>query len=50
MSKNHQNTLAVNFPFYTILSLVLCQEWIGKSVLEDFQEDFVVDLGPEIVG
>ncbi|XP_036387647.1 Fanconi anemia group D2 protein [Megalops cyprinoides] len=26
------------------------QEWIGKSVLEDFQEDFVVDLGPEIQG
>uniref|UniRef100_A0AAR2IJM7 FA complementation group D2 n=1 Tax=Pygocentrus nattereri TaxID=42514 RepID=A0AAR2IJM7_PYGNA len=24
--------------------------WIGKSVLEDFQEDFVVDLGPEIAG
>ncbi|TVK90533.1 Fanconi anemia group D2 protein [Bagarius yarrelli] len=24
--------------------------WIGKSVLEDFQEDFVVDLGPEIPG
>nr|XP_015202792.1 PREDICTED: Fanconi anemia group D2 protein [Lepisosteus oculatus] len=26
------------------------QEWIGKSVLEDFQDDFVVDLGPEIQG
>ncbi|MGH0174593.1 UNVERIFIED_CONTAM: hypothetical protein FKN15_002092 [Acipenser sinensis] len=25
-------------------------EWIGMSVLEDFQEDFVVDLGPEIKG
>uniref|UniRef100_A0A671Q8N1 FA complementation group D2 n=1 Tax=Sinocyclocheilus anshuiensis TaxID=1608454 RepID=A0A671Q8N1_9TELE len=24
----------------------LVQAWIGKSVLEDFQEDFVVDLGP----
>uniref|UniRef100_A0AAY4DYK1 FA complementation group D2 n=1 Tax=Denticeps clupeoides TaxID=299321 RepID=A0AAY4DYK1_9TELE len=24
--------------------------WIAKSVLEDFQEDFVVDLGPEISG
>lgn len=28
----------------------LVQAWIGKSVLEDFQEDFVVDLGPEIPG
>ncbi|KAF5909350.1 Fanconi anemia group D2 protein, partial [Clarias magur] len=28
----------------------LVQAWIGKSVLEDFQEDFVVDLGPEISG
>ncbi|KAL2091556.1 hypothetical protein ACEWY4_013819 [Coilia grayii] len=28
----------------------LIQAWIGKSVLEDFQEDFVVDLGPEISG
>ncbi|KAI1890915.1 hypothetical protein AGOR_G00158510 [Albula goreensis] len=28
----------------------LVQEWIGKSVLEDFQEEFVVDLGPEISG
>ncbi|XP_066554205.1 Fanconi anemia group D2 protein isoform X1 [Amia ocellicauda] len=28
----------------------LVQEWIGKSVLEDFQEDFVVDLGPEMKG
>ncbi|KAL6457873.1 hypothetical protein MHYP_G00331030 [Metynnis hypsauchen] len=28
----------------------LVQVWIGKSVLEDFQEDFVVDLGPEIAG
>uniref|UniRef100_A0A8B9KPC9 FA complementation group D2 n=1 Tax=Astyanax mexicanus TaxID=7994 RepID=A0A8B9KPC9_ASTMX len=28
----------------------LVQAWIGKSVLEDFQEDFVVDLGPEIAG
>ncbi|XP_066521837.1 Fanconi anemia group D2 protein [Hoplias malabaricus] len=28
----------------------LVQEWIGKSALEDFQEDFVVDLGPEIKG
>ncbi|KAL0978329.1 hypothetical protein UPYG_G00169090 [Umbra pygmaea] len=26
----------------------LVQAWIGKSVLEDFQEDFVVDLGPDI--
>ncbi|KAJ8409352.1 hypothetical protein AAFF_G00235500 [Aldrovandia affinis] len=26
------------------------QEWIAKSVLEDFQEEFVVDLGPEISG
>ncbi|XP_023659923.1 Fanconi anemia group D2 protein isoform X2 [Paramormyrops kingsleyae] len=26
------------------------QEWIGKSVLEDFQEDFVIDLGPDIQG
>ncbi|XP_057186897.1 Fanconi anemia group D2 protein isoform X2 [Triplophysa rosa] len=26
----------------------LVQAWIGKRVLEDFQEDFVVDLGPEI--
>ncbi|XP_077054270.1 Fanconi anemia group D2 protein isoform X2 [Siphateles boraxobius] len=24
--------------------------WIGKSVLEDFQEDFIVDLGPDISG
>ncbi|XP_073707909.1 Fanconi anemia group D2 protein [Garra rufa] len=28
----------------------LVQAWIGKSVLEDFQEDFVVDLGPDIPG
>ncbi|KAI4901467.1 hypothetical protein NFI96_014945, partial [Prochilodus magdalenae] len=28
----------------------LVQVWIGKSVLEDFQEDFVVDLGPELTG
>ncbi|KAJ8258595.1 hypothetical protein COCON_G00176070 [Conger conger] len=28
----------------------LVQEWIGKSVLENFQDDFVVDLGPEIPG
>ncbi|CAB1353816.1 unnamed protein product, partial [Coregonus sp. 'balchen'] len=28
----------------------LVQAWIGKSVLEDFQEDFVVDLGPDITG
>ncbi|KAJ3603047.1 hypothetical protein NHX12_030791, partial [Muraenolepis orangiensis] len=28
----------------------LVQEWIGKSVLEDFQDDFVVDLGPQITG
>ncbi|KAF4079161.1 hypothetical protein AMELA_G00189910 [Ameiurus melas] len=28
----------------------MVQAWIGKSVLEDFQEDFVVDLGPEISG
>ncbi|XP_076125182.1 Fanconi anemia group D2 protein [Alosa pseudoharengus] len=28
----------------------LIQAWIGKSVLEDFQEDFVVDLGPDISG
>ncbi|KAF3689815.1 Fanconi anemia group D2 protein [Channa argus] len=26
------------------------QEYIGKSVLDDFQDDFVVDLGPEITG
>uniref|UniRef100_A0A7N6AQA6 FA complementation group D2 n=1 Tax=Anabas testudineus TaxID=64144 RepID=A0A7N6AQA6_ANATE len=26
------------------------QEHIGKSVLDDFQDDFVVDLGPEITG
>ncbi|KAM7402059.1 hypothetical protein PAMP_017329 [Pampus punctatissimus] len=26
------------------------QEMIGKSVLDDFQEDFVVDLGPDITG
>uniref|UniRef100_A0A8C9TTH6 FA complementation group D2 n=1 Tax=Scleropages formosus TaxID=113540 RepID=A0A8C9TTH6_SCLFO len=25
-------------------------EWIGKSVLEDFQEDFVIDLTPDISG
>ncbi|CAL8338893.1 unnamed protein product [Merluccius merluccius] len=25
-------------------------EWIGKSVLEDFQDDFVVDLGMEMTG
>uniref|UniRef100_A0A672Q6L9 Fanconi anemia group D2 protein-like n=1 Tax=Sinocyclocheilus grahami TaxID=75366 RepID=A0A672Q6L9_SINGR len=24
--------------------------WIGKSVLEDFQEDFIVDLGPDLSG
>lgn len=23
---------------------------IGKSVLQDFEDDFVVDLGPEISG
>ncbi|KAM3877832.1 Fanconi anemia group D2 protein [Diretmus argenteus] len=28
----------------------LVQEWIGKSVLDDFQDDFVVDLGPDIKG
>ncbi|MCJ8729542.1 hypothetical protein PDJAM_G00107680 [Pangasius djambal] len=28
----------------------LVQTWIGKGVLEDFQEDFVMDLGPEIPG
>uniref|UniRef100_A0A4W4HSZ0 FA complementation group D2 n=1 Tax=Electrophorus electricus TaxID=8005 RepID=A0A4W4HSZ0_ELEEL len=28
----------------------LVQAWIGKSVLEEFQEDFVVDLGAEIAG
>uniref|UniRef100_A0A8C1Z2Y1 FA complementation group D2 n=1 Tax=Cyprinus carpio TaxID=7962 RepID=A0A8C1Z2Y1_CYPCA len=28
----------------------LVQAWIGKSVLEDFQEDFVVDLGPDLSG
>ncbi|KAJ7999200.1 hypothetical protein DPEC_G00212960 [Dallia pectoralis] len=28
----------------------LVQAWIGKSVLEDFQEDFVVDLGPDTTG
>ncbi|KAF3856398.1 hypothetical protein F7725_017121 [Dissostichus mawsoni] len=36
-----------------ILSSILdpqVQEKIGKSVLDDFQEDFVVDLGPEILG
>ncbi|XP_041834806.1 Fanconi anemia group D2 protein isoform X2 [Melanotaenia boesemani] len=26
------------------------QDMIGKSVLDDFQDDFVVDLGPEITG
>ncbi|XP_039629383.1 Fanconi anemia group D2 protein [Polypterus senegalus] len=26
------------------------QEWIGKTVLEDFQEDFIVDQGPELKG
>uniref|UniRef100_UPI003AAD53E2 Fanconi anemia group D2 protein n=1 Tax=Centroberyx gerrardi TaxID=166262 RepID=UPI003AAD53E2 len=26
------------------------QEWIVKSVLDDFQDDFVVDLGPDITG
>ncbi|XP_062853926.1 Fanconi anemia group D2 protein isoform X2 [Trichomycterus rosablanca] len=26
------------------------QAWIGKNALEDFQEDFVVDLEPEITG
>ncbi|KAK2862170.1 hypothetical protein Q5P01_001703 [Channa striata] len=26
------------------------QDYIGKSVLDDFQDDFVVDLGPEITG
>ncbi|KAF7659435.1 hypothetical protein LDENG_00298030 [Lucifuga dentata] len=26
------------------------QEWIGKTVLDDFQDDFVVDLGPEMKG
>lgn len=26
------------------------QEMIGKSVLEDFEQNFVVDLGPEITG
>uniref|UniRef100_A0A8C9SCI8 FA complementation group D2 n=1 Tax=Scleropages formosus TaxID=113540 RepID=A0A8C9SCI8_SCLFO len=29
---------------------LLVQEWIGKSVLEDFQEDFVIDLTPDISG
>nr|XP_055029722.1 Fanconi anemia group D2 protein isoform X2 [Misgurnus anguillicaudatus] len=28
----------------------LVQAWIGKRVLEDFQDDFIVDLGPEISG
>uniref|UniRef100_A0A673IF95 Fanconi anemia group D2 protein-like n=1 Tax=Sinocyclocheilus rhinocerous TaxID=307959 RepID=A0A673IF95_9TELE len=28
----------------------LVQAWIGKSVLEDFQEDFIVDLGPDLSG
>lgn len=28
----------------------LVQAWIGKRVLEDFQEDFVIDLGPETSG
>ncbi|XP_076870482.1 Fanconi anemia group D2 protein [Brachyhypopomus gauderio] len=28
----------------------LVQAWIGKKVLEEFQEDFVVDLGPEVAG
>nr|XP_020463403.1 Fanconi anemia group D2 protein [Monopterus albus] len=26
------------------------QEMIGKTVLDDFQDDFVVDMGPEITG
>ncbi|KAL4655975.1 Fanconi anemia group D2 protein [Arapaima gigas] len=26
------------------------QDWIGKSVLEDFQEDFVIDLSPDLSG
>uniref|UniRef100_A0A667XEY6 FA complementation group D2 n=1 Tax=Myripristis murdjan TaxID=586833 RepID=A0A667XEY6_9TELE len=26
------------------------QEWIGRNVLDDFQNDFVVDLGPDITG
>lgn len=26
------------------------QEMIGMSVLDDFQDDFVVDLGPDIAG
>ncbi|KAG7283247.1 hypothetical protein CRUP_004989 [Coryphaenoides rupestris] len=38
----------VRFTKHTLDPLV--QEWIGKSVLEDFQDDFVVDLGPEITG
>ncbi|KAK1901245.1 Fanconi anemia group D2 protein [Dissostichus eleginoides] len=36
-----------------ILSSILdpqVQEKIGKSVLDDFQDDFVVDLGPDILG
>ncbi|KAM9408699.1 Fanconi anemia group D2 protein isoform 2-T2 [Pholidichthys leucotaenia] len=36
-----------------ILSVTLdpqVQEMIGKSVLDDFQEDFIVDLGPEVTG
>ncbi|KAK5933909.1 hypothetical protein CgunFtcFv8_014354 [Champsocephalus gunnari] len=36
-----------------ILSSILdpqVQEKIGKTVLDDFQDDFVVDLGPDILG
>lgn len=28
----------------------LVQEWIGKSVLDEFQDDFVIDLGPDLNG
>lgn len=31
-------------------ALVVFQEMIGMSVLDDFQDDFVVDLGPDITG
>uniref|UniRef100_A0A8C9VSW2 FA complementation group D2 n=1 Tax=Scleropages formosus TaxID=113540 RepID=A0A8C9VSW2_SCLFO len=34
----------------TLDLLVQVHEWIGKSVLEDFQEDFVIDLTPDISG
>lgn len=33
-----------------LLSSCYQQETIAKSVLDDFQDDFVMDLGPEISG